>query len=83
MKPSWSDAPEWANWLAKDESGEWYWYENEPTRLVPVFGGEGNIIGYELNPDSKWGAKGRYQLVEDDIYWQSTLEQRPREVEND
>lgn len=32
MKPSWADAPEWANWLAMDEDGEWYWFENEPYR---------------------------------------------------
>ena len=28
--PSWDDAPEWANWLAMDENGDWYWYEYEP-----------------------------------------------------
>jgi len=26
--PQWKDAPEWANWLAQDKSGEWYWYEH-------------------------------------------------------
>jgi hypothetical protein len=30
MKPDWKDAPEWANWLAMDESGEWYWYDMAP-----------------------------------------------------
>jgi len=30
MKPDWKDAPEWANWLAMDDDGEWYWYEIEP-----------------------------------------------------
>jgi len=32
MKPNWKDAPEWANYLAKDGGifGEWYWYEYEP-----------------------------------------------------
>lgn len=29
-KPSWDDAPEWAQWMAQDENGEWYWYEREP-----------------------------------------------------
>jgi hypothetical protein len=29
-KPQWSDAPEWANWLAMDESGVWFWYESQP-----------------------------------------------------
>lgn len=29
-KPSWDDAPEWANWLAMDSDGAWYWYEKKP-----------------------------------------------------
>jgi len=31
MKPDWKDAPEWANWIAKDKDGEWRAFENEPT----------------------------------------------------
>jgi hypothetical protein len=31
MKPDWKDAPEWANWLAMDGDGYWYWYQGEPT----------------------------------------------------
>lgn len=30
MKPDWKDAPEWAQWLAMDSDGEWYWYEHAP-----------------------------------------------------
>jgi hypothetical protein len=30
MKPSWDDAPEWANWLARDRDLEWFWFELEP-----------------------------------------------------
>lgn len=29
VKPSWDDAPEWANWLTYDKDG-WYWWEDEP-----------------------------------------------------
>lgn len=28
----WSRAPDWAQWLAMDAEGEWYWYELEPQR---------------------------------------------------
>lgn len=31
MKPDWKDAPEWANWLAMDDDGEWWWFELKPT----------------------------------------------------
>lgn len=27
--PEWSEAPEWAEWLAMDNNGEWYWYERQ------------------------------------------------------
>ena len=30
MKPNWSDAPSWANYLARDASGQWTWFEDEP-----------------------------------------------------
>lgn len=30
MKPDWKDAPEWAQWLAMDSDGYWYWYSHEP-----------------------------------------------------
>lgn len=30
MKPSWDDAPDWAQWLAMDSLGHWYWYEIKP-----------------------------------------------------
>ena len=29
-KPNWKDAPEWANYLAMDSDGSWYWFELEP-----------------------------------------------------
>jgi hypothetical protein len=30
MKPDWKDAPEWAQWLAMDPDGSWWWFEHEP-----------------------------------------------------
>ena len=35
MKPDWEDAPEWAQWLAMDRSGRWWFYE-----FVPRKGGD-------------------------------------------
>ena len=29
-KPDWSEAPEWARYLAQDKDSEWYWFESEP-----------------------------------------------------
>ena len=33
MRPDWKDAPAWANYLAVDIDGCWFWYEHEPTFL--------------------------------------------------
>ena len=30
MKPDWKDSPEWANYLAMDEDGSWYWHKTKP-----------------------------------------------------
>lgn len=40
-KPGWDAAPDWANWLAMDASGEWYWYENEPSPYMQEWGAPG------------------------------------------
>ena len=29
-KPSWKDAPEWANYLSQDSDRLWWWFENKP-----------------------------------------------------
>ena len=62
MKPDWKDAPEWANWLAKDEQDDWCWYEIEP---IPDVGGW-------------WWSSGSHQYCDlhaDD--WKDSLEKRP------
>lgn len=46
MKPSWDDAPEWANWLCKDH-GEWYWSEcNDIGYDCDVYYGETKFIKF-------------------------------------
>lgn len=29
-KPTWAEAPHWANWLAQDYVGAWFWYSHPP-----------------------------------------------------
>jgi len=33
MKPDWNspDCPRWANYLAQDVDGGWFWFQNKPT----------------------------------------------------
>lgn len=81
-KPSWSDAPAWAEWLACDFSGRWYWFEIEP-HIDPDYHEESddndsnsmvwiNHQGTEFDyahaiADEDWAADN----------WKETLEQRP------
>ena len=37
MKPDWKDAPEWADWLAMDDDGAWFWFEYEPDKIGEVW----------------------------------------------
>ena len=30
FKPDWKDAPEWAQFVAMDSDGSWYWYGTKP-----------------------------------------------------
>ena len=63
-KPSWDEAPEWAQFLAMDRDWEWYWYENEPDSL-------------EFN--ACWGSlNGRTQFAgRTNPLWRESKEKRP------
>jgi hypothetical protein len=68
MKPSWTDAPEWARYLAMDENGEWFWFDREPTlNETPVWGA------------LRWDILGGEGHVQAAIVpgWRDTLDSRP------
>lgn len=66
-KPSWADAPDWAEWLAQDQRGDWYWYQVEPEA--------------DLNVDEWCNEGGRLceavDCGEPNPNWRTTLERRP------
>ena len=53
-KPDWSSAPEWAEYLAMDGDGEWWWYEVEPTLIGRIWSDNEsqarNATNVKLNP---------------------------------
>lgn len=61
-KPDWKDAPEWAEYLAMDADGTWFWYEQAPTAR----GG-----GWDYAA-SRWAFAGASLPI-----WDETLEPRP------
>ena len=61
VKPDWKDAPEWAKFLAMDECGMWFWYEDKPFPVRTSWWGTGRLRS----------ANGA------DPEWRGTLEERP------
>lgn len=64
-KPNWKDAPSWANYLAQDDEGDWYWFENRP---------EATPFGWSYNPNFP---AGRIRKSTEQSDWQDTVETRP------
>ena len=62
--PNWDAAPCWANWLAQDETGDWFYFEKKPTA------GEDGWMHNNGTYEST------YAFVKN---WQQTLQQRPNE----
>jgi len=69
-KPSWKDAPDWAQWLAQDCSGQWRFHTAKPQLIPSSF----------IAPESFHAVAGRSirstsgEVIGD---WRDTLEQRP------
>lgn len=65
-KPSWKkDAPEWAEWLAQDEDGEWKWLAGLPRKYVDGW------TAVKIKGHCKGIALGD---------WRDTLEKRPADL---
>ena len=74
-KPSWKDAPDWANWLAQGQYGVWYWYKDKPKLFCMKGLSVALWVPMMVNKEI-----GMYQFAEDggiNPYWRSTLEARP------
>lgn len=65
MKPSWKDAPAWANWLAMDQDGRWFWYEKCPLR-----------DDYRFFIDEE--DRGQCNMAGKSSDWEKSLTARPR-----
>lgn len=64
-KPDWKNAPYWANYLAMDKSGDWYWFENKPKKASDSFA---------MVPSWSKHCIASYFV---DYRWDKTLEERP------
>ena len=64
-KPSWEDAPEWAEWLAQDDDKEWKYLGKNPTKYVDGWAAD------------KIKAARSGEVLGD---WRDTLEKRPEQA---
>lgn len=63
-KPEWNeDTPKWAEYLAQDRNGDWYWFSKKP------YPGDFQWLAYE-------GIHER-AIRPPEIDWENTLEPRP------
>lgn len=63
-KPSWEDAPEWAQWLCQRDSGSWLWCSGKPT----------------LADNEWYGEFAQATPAEEVLGdWRDTLERRPED----
>lgn len=65
-KPSWDEAPEWAEWLAQDSNGEYWWFRKEPGKKNGEWGGSDGTVMF--------ASQGKVPAGHD---WRETLEKRP------
>jgi|SRR5690554_1230230 len=68
-KPSWDDAPGYAEWLAQDVCGTWFWYLNKPNA------GHFLWTGHVCDVDKC--TRGAFPAGH---VWRTSLEQRPAET---
>jgi hypothetical protein len=61
-KPSWDDAPDWANYVALNEAWMWRWYEKKPEIMMGVWVSAG---------------KEQHSRYAEAIDWKESLEARP------
>jgi hypothetical protein len=67
VKPSWNDAPDWANWLAQDSDGSWTWYEKTPVALYS-----------EQRHGHRWDFQGRKTQTAKVKNWAVNYEKKPK-----
>jgi hypothetical protein len=71
-KPSWKDAPEWANWLCQRDDGMWFWCIEEPRVSED---------GWETRHEARAAHPSGNQVPENLLGdWRDTLEQRPADL---
>ena len=61
---NWDAMPAWANWVAMDPSGTWFWYSTKPVKDGEAWEGESRLGAIPLEYAPKYaGTKPWYKLI--------------------
>jgi len=72
MIPHWVDAPDWAEWLAQDEDGDWNWFEYCPEIV------HGPILFWSISENGgRWEWARKSPLIAN---WKETAYKRPEQT---
>jgi hypothetical protein len=75
MKPDWKSSPPWANWLACNWKGYWFWFSYKPQprlktqiwKVLDIKGHDAVFAGFKYSEPSPYRE------------WIKTLEKRPKD----
>lgn len=56
MKPSWKDAPWWAEYRAEDKNGQWTWFQKHPKKYKGIWLPVDNSAFCDCVADKKWAS---------------------------
>lgn len=77
-KPEWSNAPEWAKWLAQSADGIWDWFETKPKACNFGLYANGTFM-CAGNGRKECASKEKYIVTSPNKEWRKTIEKRPKE----
>jgi len=75
-KPSWNDAPKWANWLCLDPDGWWAFYRDKPKQLETSFVIDWDNVDFDSLDDNYSSYFAREDIDFFLNQWKDSLEQR-------
>ena len=70
-EPDWFYAPKWANFVAQDSNGHWYWFEHEPSVCEQDREWQVDWLAYR-------GASRSDMVYWDATDWRESLQARPK-----
>ena len=75
-QPDWSQAPEWAKWLAQDKDGVWSWFSTKPEPHNFGLYANGTFLASRKGKKESY-SKTTFTLTSINENWRKTVVKRP------